>query len=718
MSYLSLCPTHSDGCGKTFPSDLRDCPHCGLQEAFTEAAVVDGRLYGYDLETYPNIFTARFIHIATGQQWKFEISTRVNQYDEFVKFIYALRECGARGVGYNNLGFDYPVIHWIVSNPGCTVEEIYNHAMRVIQTSFTNPFAFTVWDRDQLFQQIDLFKIHHFDNKAKMTSLKSLEFCMGMDSVEDLPFDVGTYLTHEEMDVLHNYNEHDVVATCMFWARTSEMIALRERMSEKFDRNMINMSDVKMGEQILIIEMAKKGIECYEKVNGKRTKKQTWRAQINLGEVIFPYVKFERPEFEAIRAHLASQVITETKGVFKGLSATVDGMHYAFGTGGLHASVESTSIHTTDDEQIVDVDVASFYPNMGIMNKLYPAHLGTQFCDAYLGVYETRKQYPKKTHAMENGAFKLALNGAYGGSNNEHSPFYDPFYTMSITINGQLMLCMLVEQLIKIPNLKMTQANTDGITFLCPKQYLDHMRAVCKWWENLTCLELEEALYDHMYIRDVNSYMAVYESGDVKRIGCYAYETAEEKPGTRELPYNKDWSMRVVAKAAEAALVYGRDITEFITNHPIDADFHMRGKIPRSSQLVMRWPEWGSFEIPLANIVRYYVSTDGGYLFKKSPPTGTLGAWKRKSGITDAYFESIQNEIMGGDGETDSLGIPHDERIHTKNKSKHGNREQGLQPVNGWRCTDCSDIKNFDRSTVDYEFYIQATEKIVKPLLT
>lgn len=752
--FLSLCPTTNDGCGKTFPSDLHNCPHCGLQEAFTEEAQVDGRLYGYDLETYPNCFTARFIHITTGQQWKFEISTRMNQCDEFIAFLYALRDCGAKGVGYNNLTFDYPVLHWMLSNQGCTVDQIYNYAMRVISMSNKNPFAFMVWDRDQLFPQVDLMKIHHFDNKAKMTSLKSLEFCMGMDTIEDLPFKVGTILTPEQMDVLHHYNEHDVIATCMFWARTVEMIALRERMSEKFGKNMINMSDVKMGEQILIIEMKKNGIECYERINGRNEKKQTWRASVDLGEVIFSYVKLEHPEFEKVRSHLASQIITETKGGFKGLHANVDGLSYAFGTGGLHASIESSVVRSTDDEQLVDVDVASFYPNEGIVNKLYPAHLGTQFCDAYFGVYETRGQYNKKTHPMENGAFKLALNGAFGGSNNEHSVFYDPFYTMSITINGQLMLCMLIEQLIKIPNLRMIQANTDGVTFVCPVQHLDHMRAVCKWWESMTCLELEEALYDAMYIRDVNNYMALYQSGDVKRIGCYAYETAEEKPGTRELPYNKDWSMRVVAKAAEAALVHGKDIREFITNHPIDADFHMRAKVPRASTLVMRWPEWDNFEVELANIVRFYVSKDGGQLFKKSPPTGVAGSWKRRAKLTDSYFESVQAELLesvkgqtlrytppnnyewhGGvmmnDKEewsliddsgkatpSDVLGIPHDPRIHTGNKSKHDLRESGVPPVTGWKCTDCSDITNFDRSTIDYEFYIEQTHKIVDKLVT
>jgi hypothetical protein len=718
MSYLSLCDSSQDGCGKTFPSDLKNCPYCKQLEMFIMPAQVNPSDYAYDIETYPNIFTCRFIHINTGQQWKFEISTRVNHYHEFVEFVYGLANCSARGVGYNNIGFDYPVIHWMLHNPSCTVDQIYAYAMRIIEgMKKGDKFGFTVWERDQAFAQIDLFKIHHFDNAAKMTSLKSLEFCMNMDSVEDLPFPVGQELTYDQMDVLHDYNYHDTDATAMFYVRTIGMIELREKLGEKFSQNFINMSDVKMGEQILITEMQKNGIECFEYINGRKYKKQTWRTSINLGDVIFPYVKFEHPEFERVRIYLASKTIKETKGLLTDLFAQVDSLKYTFGTGGLHASVESTSIHSNDTHQIVDVDVEGFYPDLSVKNKLYPKHLGVEFCTAFARVGDLRKQYPKKTHPMENGAFKLARNGAYGGSNNQYSPFYDPFYTMSITINGQLLLCMLVEQLIKIPNLSMIQANTDGVTFYCPREYLEHSRAICKWWECLTCLSLEENLYDSMYIRDVNSYMAVYQGGGVKRIGCYAHETAEEKPGTREVPYNKDWSALVVPKAAEAALVHGKDIREFITNHPIDRDFYMRAKVPRSNTLVMRWSEL-DIEIELNNIIRYYVSKDGGTLHKKAPPTGIHGSWKRKPKVPEDVYRGVIREIQETnphDTEVDSLGIPHDERIHTKNKSKHEERTMGISV--GWTCTDCSDVTNFDRSTLNYEYYIAEAEKIVKPLL-
>ena len=299
---------------------------------------------------------------------------------------------------------------------------------------------------------------------------------------------------------------------------------------------------------------------------------------------------------------------------------------------------------------------------------------------------------------------------------------------MQTTINGQLLLCMLVEQLIKVPGLRMIQCNTDGVTYLCPREYVDHTRALCRWWEQLTQLELEEALYSRMMIRDVNNYIAEYEGGELKRKGTYEYN----------VQYHQDPSSRIVAKAAEAYLVRGENITEFITNHRDPYDFCIRAKVPRSNNLVMEWPALG-VELPMANIVRYFVSKAGGTLTKISPAKGKVGTWKRKAGISDAFYNQViaelemsydQIDAMGGQRvnggitdptaygkliKLDSDGMLHDERIHTKNKSVYAEGRTAM--CKGWLSTDCSDMKNFDWSQINYDYYIAEAEKIVKPLI-
>lgn len=729
MTNLLKCDSTTGGCDTKFPGDLPTCPKCGCEAwlCVDASMELDPTHFTFDIETYPNAFTCVTTHVASGQHWVHEISNRKDEKQDFIQFIYQLHEMGASTVGYNNMFFDYPVIHYILSTPSCTVDDIYNRAMQIIKSN--DRFAFNVWESDHIVKQLDLFKIHHFDNAAKSTSLKALEFAMRMHNIEDLPFDVGKQLSSDEIDTLIRYNKHDVKATTQFYTRTLPEIALRQSLSEKYGVNMTNFSDSKIGSTILISELEKVGIQCYERAGGRKVPRQTMRPQIKLADVIFPYVKFEHPEFERVRRHLASLVISETKGVFKDLHASIDGNDYHFGTGGLHMSVPSQIVESDDEYQIIDVDVASYYPNLAIMNKMFPAHLGVEFCDIYLSIYEQRKTFSKGT--PENAALKIALNASFGNSNNQYSPLYDPFYTMQTTINGQLLLCMLVEQLIKVPGLTMVQCNTDGVTYRCPRKYIEHTRSLCRWWEQLTKLELEEALYSRMLIRDVNNYIAEYEGGKVKRKGAYEYNRG----------WHQNHSELIVPKAVFEHLVNGVDLEEFIRNHKDPFDFCSMAKVPRSNNLVMRWTDLG-FDIPLPNIIRYYISNDGGSLFKIAPPTGKPGTWKRKPRVSEVEYQSVLSEIQlqgtvehhaaftewAGQGQSgrpaydtingivvDADGTPHDERIHTKNKSKHDTREMSIAA--GWRATDCSNMDNFDWSTLNYDYYINEAKKLIDPLV-
>lgn len=152
--------------------------------------------------------------------------------------------------------------------------------------------------------------------------------------------------------------------------------------------------------------------------------------------------------------------------------------------------------------------LSSMYPNIAISNNVFPQHLTKRFCDIYKDVYEQRKSYAKGT--AENAMLKLALNGVYGESNNVYSPFYDPQFTMTITINGQLTLCLLAEKLLEIEGLKLIQVNTDGITAAVRKDTREEYFKICEDWQKQVKLQLEFAEYNRMFIKDVNNYIAEY----------------------------------------------------------------------------------------------------------------------------------------------------------------------------------------------------------------
>lgn len=613
--------------------------------------------YVHDIENYPNVFLFGAIHALTETPYIFEISHRRDDRQAFYLFTEYLREHRAEEVGYNNLGYDYPVQHSILNNiMYITNADIYKKGDSIINAGDENRFAHMVWEKDWIVPQLDLYKIHHFDNQAKRTSLKTLEFNMRMENIEDLPFTPGTYLTDSQIDTLRQYLIHDLKATLMFYKHSKKLIDFRRELSAKYSRNFMNHNDTKIGKDYFIMELEKSGIQCFEP--GGRKPRQTHRPSIALNSVIFPYVRFEQPEFNRVLNWLRQQVITETKGVFTDLSADINGFSFDFGTGGIHGSIESQTIRSTENYVIIDLDVASFYPNLAISNELFPAHLGKQFCTIYKNVYDMRSSYPKGT--PENAMLKLALNGVYGDSNNVYSPFYDPAYTMAITINGQLLLCMLAEELLKIPGLSMIQANTDGLTVYVPRVFTGQVEQVRHAWEKLTRLQLEEAIYDVMFIRDVNNYIAVYEGGKkVKRKGAYCHSV--------DLGWHQNHSMQVVAKAAEAALVHNKDIRDFITSHEDIHDFMLVTKVPRNSKLL-----WGDKQVQ--NITRYYVSTDGAPLTKVMPPLAK------------------------------SLKLNPDAP------------ERRMSVCKGWLTTECNDMKRFNRATLNYDFYIKEAEKLVAPL--
>lgn len=612
-------------------------------------AAVHPNLYVYDVETFPNAFTCTIHRPSDGAVWRFEISGRRNQGVEFLQLLTAIRNSGGRMVGFNNVGFDYPIVHVLIERGGhVTAYDLYTKCQEIIDGD--DRWGHII--RQPYVEQIDLYKIHHFDNQARSTSLKMLEFNMKSDSIQDLPFPPGTTLTDEQIDVLIKYNDKDVFETTDFLYETLPMIEFRDELSAKYGRDFTNHNDTKIGKDYFIMRLEEAGIPCYE----GRKPRQTVRPSIDLNQVVFPWIRFSNPEFQRITDWLRAQTITETKGVFKDVSCTVNGFRYDFGTGGIHGSIESAVVRSDDEYVLADWDVASYYPNLAISNGLFPAHLGSEFCDIYRDVYEQRKGYPKGS--AENAMLKLALNGVYGDSNSKYSPFYDPFYTMSITINGQLLLCLLAEYMTTIPGLTMVQINTDGLTVRCPRQHINSMQFIASAWEQLTGLVLERVDYSRMMIRDVNSYIAEKMDGSLKRKGAYCYGS--------DLGWHQNHSAQIVAIAAEAALVRSIPVERTIRNHRDHWDFYLRTKVPRSSRL-----EWGNQQ--LQNITRYYVSNQGHGLTKVMPPT--------------------PKQVAANPAAPD--------------------RRISIQA--GWLVTPCNDGQ-LDWGSVNYEWYISEANKLVEVL--
>ena len=592
----------------------------------------------YDLETFPNVFTMAVEHADAPFQWAFEISDRRNDSREIIAFVRWLKDINARMVGFNSIGFDYPILHLLMRMGHSDAKTLYNKAMAIIGSQDDEGrWAHQVKPTDRMVDQLDLYLIHHFDNRARSTGLKVLEFNMRSHTIEDLPFPVGTLLSPEQIEVLKGYNAHDVAQTKKFYHKSLDMIGFRGQLSERYGRDFMNHNDTKIGKDYFIMELEAAGVSCYDYGPQGRQPRQTRRPTIALKDAILPWITFEQPEFTRILTWLKGQTITETKGVFNDITCTVAGFTFVFGLGGIHGSIKSKTILSDDDHVIVDLDVTSYYPTLAIANGFHPAHLGQSFVTIYQRLFEQRKSYAKGT--PENAMLKLALNGVYGDSNNVYSVFYDPLFTMSITLNGQLLLCLLAEALIQIPELRIIQVNTDGLTVRVPRKYLGDVEGMREWWQKRTGLQLEEAIYQRMIIRDVNNYIGQYEDGNVKRKGCYEHE----------LEWHQNHGALVVPKVAEKVLIDGAPIRETVEQWPDIMDFMLRTKVPRSSHLGI---EAGGVLTKIQNITRYYVSPGGGHLFKIMPPLKGKTDWRR-IGVESGWGVHVCNSL-------DDIGPPVD----------------------------------------------------------
>lgn len=582
--------------------------------------------FAFDCEIYPNVFTCCVEHVDAPLRYQFEISNRKDDSRSLIEFLQYLKETNSRMVGFNNLNFDYPICHQLIRMGKSDAYSLYQKAQAIIDAEDHEKFNHMVFPSDRYVDQIDLYKIHHFDNHARATSLKVLEFNMKMPNISDLPFKPGSSLSNDQIDELIAYNWNDVEATKRFYHETKEQIAFREELTAKYpDRDWINFNDTKIGKEYFQMELERSGVQLYDYGPKGRTPRQTPRPVIDLSQAILPWIQFEQSEFQRILSWLKDQKITETKGVFKDISAVINGFQFDFGTGGIHGSVSNKVVEADGESILIDIDVSSYYPNLAISNGFYPEHLGKEFVSIYKHLYEMRKKHPKGS--TENAMLKLALNGTYGDSNNKFSVFYDPLFTMQITLNGELLLCLLAEKLMKIDGLELCQINTDGLTVKCHWVHGDDVENVCKQWEQQTGLQLEHAQYNRMFIRDCNNYLAEYIDGKVKRKGAYDYVTG----------WHQNMSAMVVPKVAEKVLLEGVSIRETVMNWSDSYDFMLRTKVPRSGYLALD-------DEQIQNVSRYYVAKGGRKLWKWLPPLKGKTDW-RKFAINSGWGVQVCNDI-------------------------------------------------------------------------
>ena len=139
----------------------------------------DKKVWVYDVETLKSCFTYTAINVDTEEIVQYVLHKDRSDWDEFINH---LKQCKGQ-IGFNNLSFDYPVIHYILKTLDgslkreSTVKYIYEEAQRIIEVQNEKSFSkfASIKESEVLIHQLDLFKIWHYNNAARSTYLKALE---------------------------------------------------------------------------------------------------------------------------------------------------------------------------------------------------------------------------------------------------------------------------------------------------------------------------------------------------------------------------------------------------------------------------------------------------------------------------------------------------------------------------------------------------------------
>lgn len=649
--------------------------------------IIRGKIvYVYDIEVFQNIFHCSVKNTETNDIYKFEISERKNQLRELVKFFKQVDKYITWGdyyttninipanvifCGYNNLHYDNPIINYIIEyedklmqyNIPTICSSIFNLSKTITTSSEDNIDAWKHWKYQIWFDTFDILTML-YSNKLRV-GLKEIQVTMQYPNVQEFVCDWTKPLPLEDFDSMIDYNINDIESTSELLNRCKKDVDLRIAIEDEYGVRVLSKDGVNIGMKILTQKYLEKTGLTWQDIKDLRSPMSV----IPLKDVILPFIKYDSPILQRILEDMKNQIVSpgrkgyENKFVFNNL-------RYSVGVGGIHSVNSPEIIIPRDDEMLIDIDVASLYPSMLIEYEFYPKHLGKEFLEVYKQIKDERIEAKHNGDKVKNETLKLALNGLSGNLQNEHNFCYSPFAVMQIRINGQLLLLMLAEKLTQI-GCRIVQANTDGLFVLLKKDIYSKVNSICREWEQLTKLTLEEDRFKAMYQYAINDYFAITEDNKVKEKGMFI--TA--------VKLGKGLTPKIIPKAIISFFKDGISVEDTIKNCTDIRDFLMSEKTGKQWHV-----EYMNEEQQRTN--RFYASTNGGYLWK----------WKdtgHKEGEIITYTEPYVGE----------------------HKYKASARQyQNMLTASGVTLLNKFDDKPIEERKINYRYYIMEAYKIIRDL--
>lgn len=653
----------------------------------------DKKVYVYDIEVFQNIFHCSVKNTETGEIYKFEISERRNQLRELVKFFKQVDSYIKWGdfyttdleiksevifCGYNNLHYDNPIVNYIIEyedklmsyNVATICSSIFNLSRTITTSTEDNIEAWKHWKYQIWFDTFDLLTML-YSNKLRV-GLKEIQVTMQYPNVQEFVCDWSKPLPLEDFDNMIDYNINDIESTAELLNRCKKDIDLRIAIEDEYGVRVLSKDGVNIGMKILTQKYLEKTGLTWWDIEGLRSPVD----YIPLKDVILPFIKYDSPVLQRVLDDMKSQIVSPGRKGYEN-NFIFNGLRYTVGVGGIHSKNDPEIIIPKEDEMLIDIDVASLYPSMLIEYKFYPKHLGPEFLEVYSQIKDERIEAKHNGDKVKNETLKLALNGLSGNLQNQHNFCYSPFAVMQIRINGQLLLLMLAEKLTQI-GCRIVQANTDGLFVLLKKSIYEQANKICREWEQLTRLTLEEERFEAMYQYAINDYIAVKEGYKetknpdlIKTKGMFI---------TKVL-LGKGLSAKIIPEAIIKYFVDGIPVEDTIKGCTDIRKFLMSEKTGKQWHV-----EYMNQEQQRTN--RFYASTNGGYLWK----------WKytgHAEGEVVEYYEPYVGR----------------QSYIAKEKSY-----QNMLTASGVTLLNKFDDKPIEERKINYRYYIYEAYKIIRDL--
>jgi len=558
-------------------------------------------IYVYDIEVYQNYFSVIFKDVRAKKLYDFIIFEDRNDLYSLHKFISSNKKSWL--IGYNSFHFDNQILNYIYKffpfireeSTNSICQSLYNLANRIISDDLME------YKYRLPFKSIDLMRVGNIDQK----SLKLVAVNLEWPVIQDLPISNDKLITKEDLPLLYEYNLNDVNITEQLYEKLKDKIKVRYDITEYYKIDVMSEPDSGMANRLME--------KLYTDASGipisQLKKLRTERKIIHYENIIFDNITFKTDILKNMLSELKTKKFYKNQPFFK-KDIVFNGVKYQLGIGGLHSDDRPGIFKADNNTKIIDCDITSFYPNILINYNLFPAHLGETFLMLYKRLVHQRVEAKEKGDTSRADVLKICVNSVFGKTLFEHHWLYDPLVGLRTTINGQLFLLSLIERLV-LAGFEVTSANTDGIITIVPKDKEDLYKDVCKEWSKDTSFNLEYTEYEAYIRTSVNDYIAVksVSEGKTKEKGIFLQKD--------RLSLMQGIDKPIIANSLYNYFIHGKQIEDTIYSSTNIYDFCIAKKSDKKFINEFHYLKDGKHIIDkLQKSVRFYISTDGGTLFK------------------------------------------------------------------------------------------------------